>query len=135
MRLLLSRLLLCVIPLLTGCFIVTEGGTRRIEIRTQRTVAVRVVNNCAPLLDVEGDRGRLLTGLQFGQARTVFLQAPFLAGGDNVTLHIIVQGWAGNRYLGSAQQPYSIGPYYGSRSEVFIVEYLSLPNGRGGCGQ
>ena len=116
-----------------GCVLVpgpTGGGG---YIFHQVGIAVRVVNNCAPFLDLETIIGVVVTGLPYGGSVTVpLVSAPF--GGSNRRLELTAKGYTADRkYLGSLTAHFHVSTYDGSRGEVWEVDRLHLPNGRGGC--
>lgn len=110
----------------------TPYGTRRF-IMPQVGVVVRVINNCAPLLDIEDVGGVLMAGLPFGESTTVpLVSSPF--SGSNRDMPLIVKGYTASReYFGSATQTFHVSTYDGTRKEVWEVNSLRLPNGQGGC--
>ncbi|MEX2013563.1 MAG: hypothetical protein WD897_01465, partial [Parcubacteria group bacterium] len=95
-------------------------------------VAVRVVNNCAPFLDLETVSGVVVKGLPYGSSITVPLVSQPL-GGSNRSLLLTAKGYGSNReYLGSVTANFYVSTYEGSRGEVWEVDRLNLPRGRGG---
>ncbi|MBI2674039.1 MAG: hypothetical protein HYX23_02030 [Candidatus Zambryskibacteria bacterium] len=96
-------------------------------------VTVRVVNNCTPFLDLERVDGIEVKGLPYGSSVTVHMTStPF--SGSQRQLSLTAKGYGSNReYLGSATRIFHVSTYQGSREEVWEVDQLRLPGGRGGC--
>ena len=117
----------------TGCLLVPGPAGNEGYIFHQVGVAVRVVNNCAPYLDLETVVGVVVRGLLYGDSVTVpLVSAPF--GGSNRRLELTAKGYTADRqYLGSVTAHFYVSTYSGSRGEVWEVDRLRLPHGRGGC--
>lgn len=96
-------------------------------------VTVRVVNNCAPFLDLERVDGVEVKGLLYGSSATIHMtSAPF--SGSQRQMSLTAKGYSQNQeYLGSATKIFHVSTHQGSREEVWEVDRLRLPNGRGGC--
>ncbi len=117
-----------------GCATIRmPNGTTQRYVMYQVGVVVRVVNNCAPLLDIERVGGVVVKGLLYGESATVpLVSTPF--SGSNRRMPLTVKGYTDkNEYLGSATQTFSVSTYEGSREEVWEIDRLNLPGGRGGC--
>ncbi len=129
-------LVVLVAVLASGCVAFPVGGpngTRRLYVPYQVGAFVRVVNNCAPLLDLETVNGVVVEGLPYGSSATVpLISLPF--GGSYRRMFLTAKGYTADRvYLGSATAEFHVSTYEGSRSEVWEVNRLHLPHGRGGC--
>lgn len=130
--------LLAAIMATSGCvkYVRPDGTTQRV-ILYQVGVVVRVVNNCAPFIDLERVNGIVVKDLAYGQSATVpLVSTPF--GGSNRQMPLIAKGYdelkEGKRpYLGSATRTFYANTYEGSREEVWEIDQLRLPNGRAGC--
>ena len=124
--------LVAVAAVLSGCMLV-PGPTGGGYIFHQVGIAVRVVNNCAPFLDLETVVDVVVRGLRYGDSVTVpLVSAPF--GGSNRRLELTAKGYTADRaYLGSTTAHFYVSTYEGSRGEVWEVDQLRLPGGRGGC--
>ncbi|OHA92459.1 MAG: hypothetical protein A2665_00520 [Candidatus Zambryskibacteria bacterium RIFCSPHIGHO2_01_FULL_46_30] len=118
-----------------GCVAYPIGGSdgTLLYVPYQVGVFARVVNNCAPLLDLETVNGVVVQGLPYGNSVTVpLISMPF--GGSNRRMSLTAKGYTVERqYLGSLTAQFYVSTYQGSRSEVWEVNRLYLPNGRGGC--
>ena len=104
----------------SGCATIRmPDGTTQRYVMYQVGVVVRVVNNCAPLLDVERVGGVMVKGLPYGEAASVpLVSAPF--GGNNRRMPLMVRGYTDkNEYLGSATREFYVNPYEGSREDVW----------------
>ena len=125
-------LLVLVAVATSGCMLV-PGPTGGGYIFHQVGIAVRVVNNCAPFLDLETVVGVVVQGLRYGDSVTVpLVSAPF--GGSNRRLELTAKGYTPDRvYLGSTTAHFYVSTYEGSRGEVWTIDRLGLPGGRGGC--
>lgn len=113
-----------------GIIAIAMGGCMGLQVG----VGVRVVNNCAPFLDLERITGQaVVVGLPYG--RSVFIpmtSRPFTGG--NRSLVLVAKGYTLTRgYLGSGTRRFDVSIYDGSREDVWEVNEISLPNGRGGC--
>jgi hypothetical protein len=119
----------------SGCYhSIYEGGVRQRHVMPQVGVILRIQNNCAPLLDLERPaEGIVLQALPFGNGRTVPLSTmPFT--GTSRQIAVIVKGYTpSGEYLGSQTKTFHVSTHRGSREEVWIVDRLTLPGGRGGC--
>ena len=112
--------------------VVNTTPQRRV-IMWQVGVRVHVVNNCAPLLDLERDGRVEIKDLPYGESAQVPLVSGAF-GGNNRQMFLIAKGYTvKNEYLGSATRTFYANTYEGSREEVWEVDRLNLPNGRGGC--
>lgn len=96
-------------------------------------VTVRVVNNCARYLDLESVNEVEVRGLVYGASATVHLtSAPF--SGSNRQMFLVAKGYGENReYLGSITKVFHVSTHQGSREEIWEINSLRLPGGRGGC--
>lgn len=131
---LMRRLMtLMVLTVLSGGCMLVPGPTGGGYIFHQVGIAVRVVNNCAPFLDLETVVGVVVRGLPYGDSVTVpLVTAPF--GGSNRRLELTAKGYGPNReYFGSTTAHFYVSTYEGSRGEFWNVDRLGLPGGRGGC--
>lgn len=129
-------LLALVVVLMVGCVAIPVGrsnGGMQLFIMYQVGMVVRVVNNCAPFLDLETVNGVLVQGLPYGSSVTVpMVSEPF--SGSYRQMSLTAKGYTANReYLGSLTATFQLSTYDGSRSAVWEVDHLRLPNGRGGC--
>lgn len=126
---------LAVLFFVAGCVPVFSGdGTRQIFLMTQVGVIVQVVNNCAPLLDVERVNGLGVRGLRYGESVTIpLVSTPF--SGSNRQMALTAKGYSTGRvaYLGSLTATFYVSTDEGSREAVWEVDSLNLPSGRGGC--
>jgi hypothetical protein len=128
----MRKLLLSFLALLsTGCMTVTQGGATQKYILLQTAVIVRVQNNCAPFLSIETTEGVIASRIAYGDGYTVLLpQIPFTSN----QVWLTVKGYtAQNEYLGSANNQFSTNSSQGTQRVPWEINYLSLPNGRGGC--
>ncbi|MDZ4205633.1 MAG: hypothetical protein U1C12_00225 [Patescibacteria group bacterium] len=96
-------------------------------------VTVRVVNNCAPLLDLERVDGVEVKGLPYGSSASIqMVSTPF--SGNNRQMSLMAKGYGLNlEYLGSITKIFHVSTSQGSREEIWEVDRLRLPGGRGGC--
>lgn len=122
--------------LASGCVgvpIGRPGGGVQLYVPYQVGSFVRVVNNCAPFLDLETVNGVVVEKLPYGGSTTVpLISMPF--GGSYRRMFLTAKGYTAVReYLGSATAEFGVSTYEGSRSEVWEVNRLHLPSGRGGC--
>lgn len=126
--------LIAIAVAMSGCATIhyADGSTQR-YVMLQVGVIVRVVNNCAPLMDLERVGGVVVKGLPYGESATVpLISRPF--SGSNRGMPLTAKGYtAAKEYLGSASREFNANIYEGSREEVWEVDQLRLPNGRGGC--
>ncbi len=119
----------------SGCVRYAVNGQTRTAILLQVGVVVRVVNNCAPVLELERVGGRV-GSVTYGNSTTVIMEStPFT--GSNRRMLLTVRGFqptdAGQVYLGSQTREFYVSTYEGTREEVWEVDHIRLPNGRGGC--
>ena len=119
-----------------GCVRYAVNGQQRTVIMLQVGVVVKVVNNCAPLIDLERVGGVVATGLKYSQSATIpLVSTPF--SGSNRQIALTAKGFKttpeGQVYLGSQTRTFSVSTNEGSREEVWEIDYLQLPRGRGGC--
>lgn len=117
----------------SGCYTIhTSTGPQR-YLMLQVGVVVGVVNNCAPYLALERAGAMVIDGLPYGNSTTVALEsAPF--SGSSRPMTLTVKGYtARGDYLGSQTKTFYANTYEGTREEVWEIDYLQLPNGRGGC--
>jgi len=118
-----------IVPM-SGCYTLRQGENVQKYTTIQQSVFVRVVNNCAPSLVIEGMGGVIKSNLGYGESFTVVLvRQPF----SSSELTLTVKGSASGRYLGSATKTYYVNYDQGARQEVWEVNYLNLPGGSGGC--
>src|SRR3989344_5648964 len=118
----------------TGCVRYAVNGQQRTVVMFQVGVVVRVVNNCAPILDLERVGGLVATGLKYSQSATIpLVSTPF--SGSNRQIALTAKGFKttpeGQVYLGSQTRTFSVSTNEGSREEVWEIDYLQLPSGRG----
>jgi hypothetical protein len=118
---------------LSGCVtVMQEDGTRQRFLFLQAGVMLRVVNNCAPSLTVESVSGVMVSNLAYGSSITIPLAPAPLS--RNRQLVLVAKGAGSSReYLGSQTRTFYTDPSQGTREEVWEIDHLSLPNGRGGC--
>jgi len=117
-----------------GCVgVPVGGGGYEIVVPYQVGAFVRVVNNCAPILSLESLNGIEIKELPYGNSTTVpLISAPL--SGRHRRLYLTAKGYTADRvYLGSATRTFHVSTYTGSRSDVWEVDRLHLPGGRGGC--
>ena len=118
-----------------GCVAFPVGGSDGtiFYVPYQVGVFARVVNNCAPFLDLETVNGVVFQGLPYGSSATIpMISAPF--SGNYRSLELTAKGYTEKReYLGSLTAQFYVSTYEGSRSVVWEVDRLRLPRGRGGC--
>ena len=96
-------------------------------------VTVHVVNNCAPFLDFERAGEVEMKGLPYGSSGAIHLTSLPFSGSDR-RMSLTVKGYGRNReYLGSMTKTFYVNTHSGSREEVWEVDSLRLPGGRGGC--
>lgn len=117
----------------SGCGVVQSSTGGDWYIFHQVGVTVRAVNNCAPFLDLETVGGVVVRALPYGSSVTVpLVSQPF--GGSNRQVFLTAKGYTANReYLGSTTAQFSVNTYEGSWEAPWEVNYIRLPNGRGGC--
>jgi len=121
---------LALIVPMSGCYTLRQGESVQKYSTIQQSVFVRVVNNCAPSLVIEGMGGVIKSNLGFGESFTVILvRQPF----SSSELTLTVKGSASGRYLGSSTKTYYVNYDQGSKQEVWEVDYLRLAGGNGGC--
>lgn len=117
-------LVLAVLLVQTGC---VHSRTLCLQV----CVAVRMVNNCAHVLDVEDINGPL-GRLAYSQSETFVLVSTAFSG-NNRFMPLVVKGWAKDgKYLGSETRQFYVDTSEGSRREVWEVDNLNLPR-NGGC--
>ena len=119
---------------MSGCVAYTyPNGSSRGYLMLQVGVVVRVINNCAPFVDLERVDGVVVRGLQYGASATIPMQSqPF--SGSYRRMPLTAKGYTHNReYLGSITKEFSVSTRQGSREEVWEVNRLNLPNRKGGC--
>ncbi len=109
------------------------GGPMRTVAMPQVGVRVHVVNNCAPTLDLESDGRVEVKGVPYGASAIVSLSSrPF--SGSSRGLFLVAKGYTlKSEYLGSETRQFYVSIYEGTREEVWEINYLRLPSGRGGC--
>lgn len=128
---------LCALALaVSGCIAIPTGPSRggtQYFLFLQVGIVVRVVNNCAPLLDLERVEEIVVEGLPYGSSITVpLVSTPFT--GSHRSVPLTAKGYTERReYLGSATKTFHVSTYRGTHSEIWEVDYLRLPGGRGGC--
>jgi len=131
-----SKFLVILIALaMSGCAIITypDGSTQHFVL-LQTGVIVRVVNNCAPFLDLERVDGIAVRGLPYGGSATVVMQLTPFRGGYNRRIPLTAKGYTSKReYLGSTTREFYVNTHEGTREEAWEIDRLNLPNGRGGC--
>ncbi len=133
----MKKFFVCVLIALAvgGCigFPISEGGRGKIYVPYQVGAFVRVVNNCAPYLDLETVNGVVKEALPYGGSVTVpLISMPF--GGPHRAMALTAKGYtAAREYLGSMTAVFHVNTYQGSQVAVWEVNQLNLPNGRGGC--
>jgi len=117
----------------SGCLTVhTPSGTQRFVL-PQVGVVLRVVNNCAPFLDIWAPTGLIVMGLPYGEVSTVPLVSQSYSGRTR-KVEVTVQGYTKDReYLGSDAKSFTVRTSQGSYQETWEVARLRLPNRRGGC--
>lgn len=143
MRKYLETALLCALTVtLAAC-----GGMRTVRlpdgsltnkriVMIQSGIVVSVVNNCAPLLDIESVGGRHFINAKFGESVTVTGVARPLSGyGYSRRIQFTVKGYSADRtiYLGSSTREFSVSTYEGTHEETWVVDQLALPTNQGGC--
>ena len=122
--------------LMGGCITTRDmvgGGVEQRFLMTQVGVVVRVRNNCTALLDLETVNGPVYRGLVYGNAITIPLVSTPFSGTSRYMLLTAVGYTAEREYLGSITRRFSVDTYEGSRQDVWEVDQLRLPKGRGGC--
>ncbi len=109
-----------------------DGTTQRFAM-VQVGVVVRVLNNCTPFLDLERVGGMVVKGLPYGESATIpLVSTPF--GPGNREMPLTAKGYSANmEYLGSVSKTFYVSTSEGSREEVWEIDRLNLPGGRGGC--
>ena len=128
-------LLVMPVALVVGGCVALPGGPHgtQLFVMYQIGVTVRVVNNCAPFLDLESVGGVVMKGLPYGDSTTIPMVSAPLSGSYR-RMSLTAKGYTASRvYLGSATVEFHVSTYEGSREEVWEVNRLHLPNGRGGC--
>ena len=108
----------------------TQGSSTQRFLMIQQKTLVKVQNNCAPHLKIESVMGVYTSDVQYGDSYTaVLVRQPFMDGNMKLT----VKGYGDlNEYLGSSTQAFTLTAD-GDRQEVWEVNNLFLPNGKGGC--
>jgi len=119
----------------SGCATVMmpNGSTKR-YFMSQVGVVVRVVNNCAPLLDLERVGGIVVKGLPFSESTTVpLVSTPF--SGSSRRMPLTAKGYTAERqYLGSVTKEFQVNTYEGTHEEFWAVNQISISQGgRNGC--
>ena len=118
-----------------GCVAFPVGGSDGtiFYVPYQVGVFARVVNNCAPYLDLETVNGVVFQGLPYGSSATIPLISAF-SSGNHRSQELTAKGYTEKReYLGSLTAQFYVNTYEGSRSVVWEVDRLRRPHGRGGC--
>lgn len=119
---------------MSGCTVIRypDGSTTK-YVLLQVGAVVRVVNNCAPYLDLERADGMVVRGLQYGGSTTVFMESyPF--SGRNRRMPLTAKGYTATRqYLGSTTREFHVSTHEGTREETWEIDRIRLPGGRGGC--
>jgi hypothetical protein len=129
-------ILVVVVALVTsGCVTIQyPDGSEQKFAMLQVGIVARVVNNCAPFLDLERVNGLVVEGLPYGGSVTIpLVSTPFT--GSNRRMPLVAKGYNENReYLGSSTHMFSVNTSQGSQEEVWTVDRLDLPTRRGmGC--
>ncbi len=130
-----SALVVLVAIATSSCAVIPVGGVNgpRLYLMYQVGVVVSVVNNCAPFLDGEATSGIAFQGLRYSGSTTVPLVSAPLSGSYR-SMFLTVKGYNEKReYLGSATREFQVDTYRGSQSAVWVIDRLTLPNGRGRC--
>lgn len=113
----------------SGCALPMPNGTVvRIPPLSQIGASVRVLNNCAPILDIESVGGLIVVGLPYSGSHTVWLESAAFSGSHR-EMTLIVKGYSADRrvYLGSAQKTFTVNIHQGSRAEAWEINQLRLP--------
>ena len=125
MRKIISLLLAVV---LGGCASITQGGVTQRYFSLQQAALVRVVNNCAPSLKVESIDGVINPSIKYGHSFTaVLVRQPFSSN----SLVLTVEGFDGNRYLGSSTRTYYVDANQGANQYVWEVTSIQTSSGDG----
>ncbi len=132
----ISMLFVLIALVVSGCVAIPVGGSgsgTKVYVLYQVSVIARVINNCAPHLELENISGVVVKDLPYGSSTTIpLISLPFSASNRQVSL--TVKGYTDKReYLGSMTKTFYVSTYEGSREEVWEVDRLRLPGGRGGC--
>lgn len=135
MRKLLSTLIVAVVALSqSACapvIVQQPHGPRFGMVSLQQRVLVTVQNNCVPYIDVFTGTVVYSVGLPYADHVVApLVRQPFTNG----EFTLVVRGYNEKKeFLGTDTRRYSISSYEGEKNEVWEVNYLNLPNGRGGC--
>ncbi len=109
-----------------------DGTTQR-YLMLQSGVIVRVLNNCAPFLDLERATGIVVKALPYGGSVTVPLVSTPLSGSSR-RMPLTAKGYTADmEYLGSITREFYVSSSEGSHEEFWEVNRINLPGRRGGC--
>jgi len=117
----------------SGCSVHMPNGTI-VRILPQVGMSVRVVNNCAPIIDLESANGLAVVGLPYSGSHTVWLEsAPF--SGDHRRMFLTAKGYSADRsiYLGSVTKEFAVSIHHGSGTEPWEINELRLPGRHHRC--
>jgi len=131
MRKLFVFLTLAFIVPMSGCYTLRQGENVQQYSNARPAMLVRVINNCAPNLDIEGASGTIRSNLGFGESFTVVLARPLFGSGQMI---LVVKGAADGKYLGSVSKTFNVNSSQGARETPWEINRLSLGNnGRNNC--
>lgn len=118
---------------MTGCIrYVDVTGRQRVGVMLQVGIILTVVNNCSTLIDIERG-GTVKSGLPYSQSAVLALEStPFTGSSRNISVTVKAYG-LNNEYLGSQTQVFSVDTGSGTYEKTWEIDYVRLPNGRGGC--
>jgi len=133
MRKFLYTLLVGVSSLTSSACVATlhQGyGAPQTYLSVQQKTFVKMRNNCAPFIRIEGIVGTYAEKLPLGQPYTVVLAR--LPGGGNEGIITVTGFDKDGVYFGSAEKKFSFA-LNTDRVESWSVDQLKLSNGKGGC--
>lgn len=116
-----------------GCSVHMPNGTT-VRILSQVGITVRVVNNCAPIVDIESSRGVVVAGLPFSGSHSVAWESDAWSGNYR-KMFLTAKGYSADRqlYFGSYTKEFTINVRDGSKAEPWEINNLHLPGAHQNC--
>ena len=103
---------------------------------SQVAVTVTVINNCAPVIDLESTYGVIpgAVGIPYSGSRTVRLESTAFSGPFR-TVFLTVKGYSADRtvYVGSITRQFTVNTYEGSTAVPWTIKVLHLPGRPNRC--